>query len=303
MDPWSSLTTAALASTRPFVVHVNCLDLAESRASVGSGVLLDHYHVVSNSQITGSGGEITVHTWGDRKYRATVVGDDPLYFLSVLRLETRLDLPLPSLQVIEPGMLALAVGNPFGTEWTATLGMISAVERTIYRPERFPVDGLIITDTVIHPGNTGGALVDLEGHLTGVNGIPWIHGLSLAVQADVVGRIANQIIEYGSATHAWLGFSGQPEVVEPTLAKLLGLPADRGVSVGYVAPDGPGSRAGVQVMDLVVQVDGRQATALGAIRKALSLHRPGEEVPLTVLRKGELVELSFPVEEIPNLRE
>lgn len=303
MDPWSQITTAALGKGRPSVVHVSALDLAENHASMGSGVVLDRYHIVSNSQITAAGGEITVQTWNDRKYRATVVGNDPLYFLSVLHLEDRLDLPPLDPHPVQAGMLAMAIGNPFGIDWTVSLGIISAVDRTIYRPERFPVDGLVITDATIHPGNTGGALVDLEGNIIGVNGIPWIHGLNIAVHADVVARVANQIIEYGYATHAWLGFSGQPEVVEPTLAQLLGLPTNRGVSVSYVSPDGPGSRAGVQVMDLVVQVNGREATSLGSIRKILSVYPPAERVPLTVLRGGELIELPFPVEDMPNLQE
>lgn len=305
-DEWSQRITDAVARLRPAVVHVRIQYPDEDGVTVGSGVLVDNYHVVTVVRGTGKPREITVVTHDGRRHGATVVGADPLYFLLVLRLDKRVEWEPPSLarsDQLKPGQLVVAVGTPFGIDHNVAVGVISGAERTIYRPERFPVDGLVITDAAIHPGNNGGALGWLNGELVGINGIPMSEHLGLAVQADVAARVANQIIEYGAATHPWLGFSGEPEVIDPKLVELMQLPVDRGVVVAYVAPGGPGERAGIRELDMVVRVEDKPvAGGVGAIRKALAGFRPGQSASLTVLRGGELVDLRMPVEEMPRLR-
>lgn len=306
MDIGERITKAVEASKR-VVVHVRTLEADGTTVTLGSGVILDHTHVLTNAQIV-SGGEkeVTVRTATGRKYQATLVGVDPLYFITVLEVDGWLPFePLPLLGIDEAaaGLPVVAVGNAVGYDYNATFGITSGVDRTIYRPERFPVDGLIITDARIHPGNTAGALVSLDGRLVGINGIPWQHGLSLGVHADVAWRVGHQIIDYGRATHAWLGFSGEPEVIDQAMVDLFSLPFDRGVTVFYVAPGGPGEQAGVQVGDMVVRVRDRPVSGLGAIRRILSLHRHGDRVPITVLREGELIDLEITVQEMPRLGE
>lgn len=286
-------------------MHVRTLDRPPDQYTLGSGVILDHRHVLTTAQIvSGDEHQITVWTGTGRRYGASLVAVDPLYFLSVLEVDGFLPEPLPLAPAdqVQPGDPVVAVGNALGYDYNVTAGVVSAVDRTIYRPERLPVDGLLVTDAAIHPGNVGGALVRLDGKLVGICGLPWQHGLSLAVHADVAWRVAHQILDYGQAIHPWLGFSGEPEIIDQTMVELFSLPFDRGVLVTHVAAGGPGERAGVRVNDLVVRVKDRQVTNLGAIRKTLALHRHGERVPLTVLRGGDLVELELEVEEIPKLR-
>jgi len=305
MDMWTAAITGAVAKLRPAVVHVSAQDHKENTLTLGTGVVLDNYHIVSNAQVVGQEDEITVTTADGKKYEGTCVGIDPLYFLAVVRVDGRLPTGSPVIadpDEIPAGQVCVAIGNAFG-EHNVSTGVVSAPDRTIYRPERFAVDGLMITDARIHPGNTGGPLGDLDGRWLGLNGVPWVHGLGLAVQAVVAARVANQIIEYGQATHPWLGFSGDAEVVDQTIVQLLGLPVDRGLVVSYVADDGPGVRAGVQTMDMVVRAGDRPVSTVGAVRKILSLHRPGEKVPLTVLRGMDLITVEIKVEEIPRLYE
>ena len=303
--------TQALVETvhkaRDFVVHVRTLEADGETTTLGSGVVFDHEHVLTSAQVV-AGGEksVTIRTAGGRKYEGSVVGVDPLYFVTVIRVDGWLPVEPPSIRTVDEvplGLPVVAIGNAVGHDYNATLGVVSGVDRTVYRPERFPVDGLIITDARIHPGNTGGALVSLDGRLVGVNGIPWQHGLSLAVHADVVWRVVHQILDWGQATHAWLGFSGEPEVIDQAVVDLFALPFSQGVTVFHVAPSGPGERAGIQVGDMVVRVKDQPVTGLGSIRRVLSLHRLGERVPLTVLRDGELQELEITVCEIPRLGE
>lgn len=304
MDPLSHQITGAMDAVRPYVVHVAALDRKQNSMTLGTGLVLDNYHVLTSGQIAGVGDEVTVRTADGRKFGASCLAVDPLYFLSVLRLDGRWPGDPPPLTPdaeIRPGRACLAIGFALGVEQTASLGIVSARDHTLYRPERYPVDGLIITDAAIHPGNTGGPLIDLEGRFMGINGVPWIQGLNLALRFEQAARVANQIIEYGRATHPWLGFSGQPEVIDPTLVSLLGLPVDRGVVVQHVHPEGPARRAGIEVMDMVVRVAGRPALHVGQLRQVLAVHRPGQTVPVTVLRGGDLVDLDFPVENIPGL--
>lgn len=303
MDPWSEAIMAAMDSVRPAVVNVQAVTPSDNSVALGSGVVVDYYHVVTTAQIAAKDDEVTVTTADGKRYGATVLGLDPLYFLAVLKTDRRLQVELPTFckpDQIRPGQVVVAVGNAFG-DYNVTTGVVSAADRTIYRPERFPVDGLVITDAAVHPGNVGGALARLDGQIVGLAGIPWSQGLGLAVEGEVVARVANQIIDYGEATHPWLGFSGQQQVVEKVMADLFSLPSDRGLLVSHVADSGPGNKAGVEEGDLILSCQGRPVSTVGHIRRVMSLRQPGETVTLTVFRGSEMVELQIPVEQMPRL--
>lgn len=306
MDPLSKHITDAVRKARPIVVHVRAVEEDGDAVTLGSGVILDANHVVTSAQVvSGDEKEILVSTVHGSQYRASVLGVDPLYFLTFLEIDGWLPVePLNMLPAseVEPGQAVVAIGSALGHDHSVTYGVVTAVDRTVYRPERLPVDGLVITDATVHPGNVSGALVRLDGALVGVNGIPWQHGLSLAVHADVVQRLAHQMLDYGQATHPWLGFTGEPQMIEPAVVDLFSLEFDRGVSVKRVAGRGPADQAGLQIHDLVVRVKEQPVNSLGSIRRTLALHRHGDRVPLTVLRSGDLVNLEMRVDEMPRLR-
>lgn len=297
----------AVEKAKAFTVHVRAVEADNETATLGSGVIFDHTHIITTAQVVAGGEkEITVRTVNGRKYKGSVVGVDPLYYVTVIEVDGWFPIEPPVIRPADEvplGLPVVALGNAMGYQYSATFGIVSGVDRTVYRPERLPVDGLIITDARIHPGNAGGALVDLDGRLVGINGIPWQQGLSLALHSDVVWRLVSQILDYGQATHAWLGFSGEPEVIDKAVADLFSLPAQEGVTVAYVAADGPGAAAGVQVGDMIVKIKDQQVMSLGGIRRILSLHRHGEKVPMTVLRGGKLCELQIPVSQMPRLGE
>lgn len=304
MDPWSRAIVTAAADAAPRVVGVTAVDPERTQVALGTGYVLDGRHVLTHAQIYSPGDRVSVALRDGQRLEAEMAAADPLYLLAVLRLRQEIDFAPPVLCPAEdllPGLLVLALGSPYRAEFSLSSGSISTPDRTIYRPERFPVDGLIVTTAAVHLGNVGGPLVDLEGRLVGINGTPMAAGLSLAIQAEVVRRLVTQMLAYGRATHPWLGFQGQPETVPPAMANLLQLPVQRGVAVGDVVEGGPGHRAGVRPLDLVVALGGRPVTSLGAARRVLAERRPGDTCPLTVLRGGELQELGMPVEEMPRL--
>ncbi|HEY3364814.1 MAG TPA: trypsin-like peptidase domain-containing protein [Symbiobacteriaceae bacterium] len=311
MDLWSTTLISALDKVRPAVVHVEARTPQSNQIAVGTGIVLDNYHIISSAQIVALGDVISVKTVDGKRRPATCIGIDPLYFLAVLKTNERLPVDPPTFApdgTAPIGLYVFAVGCALGYEHTVANGVIASSDRTVYRPSQvrgtgnFPTDGLIITTAPIHPGNTGGPLVDLEGRIVGMNGLQWQGGLSLALQASVAARVASQIIDQGAAVHPWLGFSGEPEMIDQMWVNLFSLPIDRGVLVEYVAPEGPGQRAGLQERDMVLAVDGRQPVPqLGFIRKMLSVRRHGEKVPMTILRQGEVMQVEIAVEEIPRL--
>jgi serine protease Do len=304
MDPWSACITAALDAVGPRVVSVSATDPAESQMTFATGLCLDDRHVVTHGRLCSPRDRLAVEFPGGRRVEAELLASDPLYLIAVLKLGE--DVALPPLEPappeeLRPGVLCLALGNALRTEAGVALGLISAVDRTVYRPERFPVDGLIVTDAAVRVQDIGGPLVTLEGRLLGISATPASVGPACAVEAPVLRRLVDQMLRFGRASHPWLGFSGQTEVVPEAMASLLGVRGLRGLAVASVADGGPGQRAGVRVLDLVVSADGRDVETAGAIRRVLAEHRPGEDVRLSVLRGGQFTDLAMPVEEIPHL--
>jgi len=304
MDPWSQMLVAAVETVSPRVVSVSAVDPRQTQAAFGTGVCIDGRHVLTHSPLYTPGDGLSVVFQDGQRFEAEVAAADALYYLALLRLHGEVDLGPPEAvpeKDLRAGLLVAAMGNQFGSECGVTLGTVSAPDRTIYRPERFPVDGLILTDAAIHLGNIGGPLITLEGQLVGINAIPYVNGLNLCVQAEVILRLVAQMLQYGRATHPWLGFSGQTEVMAPAMASLLELPVRRGIAVADVTPGGPGERAGVRPFDMVVRLDDRPVDTLGGVRRGLAGRRPGEAGVLTVLRGSDLRDLQMPVEEMPRL--
>lgn len=304
MDPWSRMIASAVDAVAPRVVSVSATDPRETQVAFASGVCLDARHVITHARLYTPGDRLSVAFPDGQRFAAELVTADPLYFLAVLRIQGQVEFGPPEIapdEDLRPGVLCLALGNPLRSEAGLSLGVISAPDRTVYRPERFPVDGLILTDAAVRVQDIGGPLVSLEGRLLGINATPGLNGVASGVQARVVLRLVEQMLRYGRATHPWLGFSGQTEIVPPTIAALLQVPVARGVAVADVVGGGPGERAGVRAFDVVVRADGQDVESVGAIRRVLAVHRPGEDALITVLRGGELRDLHIPVEEIPRL--
>jgi len=311
VDPWSTALTSALDKVRPVVVHIDARTPKTNQVALGTGVILDHHHIIASAQVVAMDDQITVKTSDGKRRPARCVGIDPLYFLAILEVEERLSVDPPAFapdQTAPVGLFVFAVGYALGYEYSMTTGVVSSSDRTVYRPAHtksggnIPVDGLIITNAQVHPGNTGGPLVDLEGRVVGINGLQWQAGMSLVLQANVAARIASQIVDLGYAVHPWLGFSGEPDVIDRMWVDLFTLPVDRGIVIQHVTRGGPGDRAGLQEMDMVLAVDGKQQLAhVGTVRKLLATRRHGDRVPLTVLRQGEVIGLEIEVEEIPRL--
>ncbi|GAB4539598.1 MAG: hypothetical protein Kow0063_28570 [Anaerolineae bacterium] len=280
------------------------------RRGEGSGFVWDKEgHIVTNYHVVAGATNVEVRFADGRAVEAEILGTDPDVDLAVLKVDLPADelqpLPLGDSEALLPGQLVLAMGNPFGQEFTMTMGIISAVGRTIRSGNSpFSIPEVIQTDAPINPGNSGGPLLDREGRVIGINtqiisSSGANAGIGFAVPINIAKQVVPALIEGESFEYAWLGITGQtlpPEVVE-----FMKLPADtQGVLVVRVTQDSPADEAGLQGSDKVLVVQGQEYQLGGDIIVAINGEpvremddlisyliketRPGDEVTLDVIR-------------------
>jgi serine protease Do len=299
--------------------------LASSRLSLGSGFVWDTQgHIVTNHHVVAGTESISVTFDNDLRVPARVVGADPASDLAVLRV----DVPSAALHPVElgdsstvhVGHIVLAVGNPFGKQHSITVGIISAVGRTLPSCGGIvPMEGqsqitdVLQTDTALNPGNSGGVLIDVRGRLIGVTtafdtSTETSAGVGYAIPANLVRLVVPELISHGYYEHPWLGLLGTP--LTAAQATTLGLaPSQQGMLVQSVMPGGPADAAGLHGSvresapdgtqrcvdgDLIVAIDGTPVASFGDISAYLARSgRIGATVTLTILRHGQ--RLAVPV--------
>ena len=289
-----------------------------SLQGVGSGsgfVWDDEGHVVTNYHVVQGATTLVVKFFNGREYRADIVAFDPAADLAVIKLidveHELVPLTIGSSDELRTGQSVIALGNPFGEEFTMTTGIVSAITRTLDSGfSQYSIPSVVQTDAAINPGNSGGPLLDIFGAVIGVNTqikseTRQSSGVGFAVPVDLVKRVVPSLIEFGEHTYALMGISG--EEVGLQHRETLGLPGDvTGAYVTRTTPDGPADFAGVRG-DTGTQTTGRQfdgdvIVSINSIRMKsmddligyLALNTaPGEEIVLGVFRNG--VEIAIPM--------
>jgi 2-alkenal reductase len=283
--------------------------------SSGSGFVIDEQgHIVTNFHVVENATEIEIRFLDGTLTRAQIIGLDSDSDLAVLKV----DLPEANLQpvtfadsaALSVGQPVVAIGSPFGQNWTLTSGIISALNRTIPGLNDFSIGGVIQTDAAINPGNSGGPLLDLEGHVVGVNaqiqtGTGVNSGIGFAIPSNLTQRVAEALIQDGYIEYSYLGISGGD--VSLDIIEAFDLPNNlQGVIVSTTTPGGPAARAGLQeaefnsvngsniprAADIITAVDGTPISGIGTLISYLAQQtEPGQTVTLTVLRGGDEIEI------------
>ena len=269
----------------------------------GSGFIWDDAgHVVTNYHVVEGASSATVRLADGRDYRAALVGASPAHDIAVLRIGVGFKRPPPvpigTSHDLKVGQKVFAIGNPFGLDWTLTTGIVSALDRTLDGgPGRPPIEHLIQTDAAINPGNSGGPLLDSAGRLIGINTAIYSPsgasaGIGFAVPVDTVVRVVPQLIQHGRYVRPALGI----EVDETLNQRLAAATGVQGVYVLRVQPRGAAEQAGLQGVrmtpqglvpgDVIVAVEGKPVTSVGALLARLDDFRVGDTVRLSV-RRGE----------------
>lgn len=276
-----------IARVEPSVVTIR------TEQGSGSGVIYREDGVlVTNAHVVGSARQVRVGFADGTDVDGRVTATDDVTDLAVVRVD-RTDLPaIPiRLDLPRPGETALAIGSPLGFENTVTQGIISGVGRDIPAAviQGRPLVDLIQTDAAISPGNSGGALIDAEGHLVGINEayLPPSTGavsLGFAISSSTVVDVVEQLLTTGRVAHAYLG------VVLTTLtadiAEALGVDVNAGALVRQVQPGSPAAAAGIRPADVIVAMNGAEVATVSDVYSGLRELVPGAIVPLTVHRDG-----------------
>jgi serine protease Do len=284
------------------------------------GYILTNYHVVAIGNRGGNPSlaeKIEVQTKGGKTYSASVVGVDQETDLAVLKIET--DQPLPFLKVgdstkMNVGDWVLAIGSPFGFEQTLTAGIISATKRVI---PTSTFGDYIQTDAAINPGNSGGPLVNTKGEVIGINTFisttsGSFAGIGFAIPSETFVSSYNQLVTDGSIKRGWLGISMNSMDMTPEMAEFFGVAGEdpegikdgNGVVVtqlidetGEAADSGPAAKAGIQEGDVIVKFGRKDITELWDLRSAAANTPPGKEVPVVLVRKGEVIKTNVTLAE------
>ena len=236
---------------------------------------------------------------------AEIVGADPDTDLAVLKLSQTRNafIAFGDSSSLQVGQLAIAVGNPLGLQSTVTVGVISALRRTLRGAAGRMIVDVIQTDAALNPGNSGGALVDAQGHLVGISTAVagGAQGICFAVPINTAKAILPDLMRFGKVQRGWLAIHAQTQGLSPALSKRLELKIPSGVLVVEIERGGPGDVAGLHPGDVILRIDGEPVPSVDAIFKHLDYDRIGSRVKLHVLRRGGLVvELDAEVQARPD---
>ena len=247
--------------------------------------------VLTNSHVVNDARQIHATLPDGQRFRADLVGDDPESDLAVVRVEGQ-GLPAVTLgdsESLRPGQLVIAIGNPYGFQYTVTAGVVSAFGRSLRSRTGRLMDGIIQTDAALNPGNSGGPLVNARGEVVGVNTAVILpaQGLCFAIPITTARRVAGLLIRDGRIRRAWLGVGGQNVPLPRRVASSLRLAAPRGVLVVTIEPSSPAARAGLLERDIIVALDDQPIGTVDDLHRELIEQRIGTRLRLTLIRELE----------------
>jgi S1-C subfamily serine protease len=303
LDAYSRAVTRAAETVSPAVVNVEArpragaAGAAERRrrreaAGSGSGFLFTpDGMILTNSHVIHGAGALDVTLSDGHRARADVIGDDPETDLAVLRIDPPgiPPAPLGDSQRLRPGQLVVAIGNPYGFQYTVTAGVVSALGRSLRARSGRLIDNVIQTDAALNPGNSGGPLVSSAGEVVGVNTAIILpgQGICFAIPINTATFVAARLLKDGKIRRGYLGIGGQNVPLRRRTARFHGLALERAVQIVAVEPASPALRAGLLVGDVVVAFDGEAVGEIDDLHRLLTEARIGVTTPLTILRRTE----------------
>ena len=265
--------------------------------SLGSGVIVDaDGYVITNNHVVEDADDIYVSLSDGREAKAEIIGRDAESDLAVLRIELNELSPIRfgNIDAVQVGDVVLAIGNPFGVGQTVTQGIVSALGRKELGVNTF--ENFIQTDAAINPGNSGGALINVDGELLGINTAIFSrsggsNGIGFAIPVDFMRGIMEQIIEYGSVERGWLGV---------TLSSVSEQDEER-VGISGVYRNSPAHRAGVEIGDIIIQIDSKPFYDIAQVVDYIAQQKPDTKVTLRLLRQDLLLDVTITLGKRPEV--
>lgn len=278
----------------------------------GSGVIINsNGYIVTNNHVVENASRVEVKMNDQSTYDAEVIGTDPSTDLALLKIDAS---NLPYVEMVnsdhvEVGEWVLAIGNPLSFGSTVTAGIVSAVGRNINIFDRnenpYAIESFIQTDAAINKGNSGGALVNLNGDLIGINSAiasptGYYAGYGFAIPSNLVNKVIEDILEYGEVRRAVLGVTIAE--VDPRIVEENNLKVNRGIYVDSVVSNSSASEAGIQPKDVILKLDGENIDRVPVLQEKIARKRPGEEIELTLDRNGKTINTTVKLKSLNDTR-
>ena len=321
ISDYSNTSIAVAEKVLPSVVgitvtyQVNSIFGATSGDATGSGIIIseDGYILTNNHVVSSESSSyyaiqeatgISVNLYNDEtSYEATVVGTDAYTDLAVLKIEKNGLTPatLGNSDDVKVGEFVMAIGNPLGMDYSVTAGIVSAVNREVESDGS--VYYAIQTDAAINEGNSGGALVNANGEVIGINTLKLagtgIEGVGFAIPISSTTSIVNQLIEFKTVKRPYIGISGSS--VSSTISERYNVP--EGIYVEEVEKDSPAEKSGLQKADIITKIEGKDVKSVNELNKIKYTYNIGDTIKLTIVRNNEEMEISITLVEEPEKEE
>ena len=302
LDAYSRAVIEAAEKVSPSVVYIQVTGIPGGRQRRGQGpnevtgtgsgfVFTPDGFILTNSHVVHGASKIDVTLMDGRRFQAQLIGDDPDTDLAVIRITAPNLVPaeLGDSQSIRVGQLVIAIGNPFGFQYTVTAGVVSALGRSLRAQSGRLMDGVIQTDAALNPGNSGGPLLNSRGEVIGVNTAMILpaQGICFATSIDTAKFVAGRLIRDGKISRSYMGLAGQNVPIPRRIVRFYQLPVETGVLVVSFETNGEASaarEAGLLAGDLLVEFDGMPIRGIDDLHRLLTDERIGKRVPVTVIR-------------------
>jgi S1-C subfamily serine protease len=317
LDAYSHAVVSATEKISPSVVKIDVTQSGKSRSGEarerqggGSGfVFTPDGLIFTNSHVVHGASKIYVSLADGGRFPAHIMGEDPATDLAVIRIgipdndaPSLVAAPLGDSKHLRVGQLAIAIGNPYGFQYTVTAGVVSALGRSLRSYSGRLIDDVIQTDASLNPGNSGGPLVTSDGRVIGVNTatIMGAQGLCFAIGINTAKFVAARLLRDGKIRRSYIGVQAQTVPLHRRLVRFYDLPKDSGVVVISVEEASPARRIGMREGDVIVSLDGQPVAGVDDLHRLLTDARVGVSSTLTVLRHTERLEMKVVPEEVRN---
>jgi S1-C subfamily serine protease len=273
----------------------------EGRGSGSGFIFTPDGFILTNSHVVHGARRIEVTLSDGRKYQADLIGDDPDTDLAVIRINAPNLVPalLGTAQSIRVGQLVVAIGNPYGFQYSVTAGVVSALGRSLRAQSGRLMDDVIQTDAALNPGNSGGPLVNSHGEVVGVNTAMILpaQGICFATSIDTAKFVASRLIRDGRVSRSYIGLAGQNVPLPRRIVRYYNLAVESGILVVSFEESSPARNAGLLMGDIIVGLDDRPIAGIDDLHKLLTEDRIGRKSTLTVIRRTEKLNLEVIPEE------
>ncbi len=274
---------------------------APKQVGIGSGVIISRDgYIVTNNHVIDGADDVYVTTNSNEEYKAKVVGTDPFTDLALIKIEGDKELtaiPFGNSDDLRVGEWVLAIGNPFNLRSTVTAGIVSAKGRAAGSGQgSLQVGSFIQSDVAVNPGNSGGALVNMAGELIGINTMIYSStgnyaGISFAIPTSIVHKVVSDLKEYGTVQRAVLGIAGTN--ITSAATEKYDLKVSQGALVLEVADRSSAKQAGLTEGDVITSIDGHSISTMSDLQEAISTHKPGDKIRMSVDRKGKAMTIDL----------